>query len=102
MAMHWTREALERLEWGPQPPSVSSSVSTHHFARQPPLNLAIQEIGISLLWPAFARGDVPAKLIILQQEDWKLRRNTQQRAFLSPQFIIPRRKGCPSPSPIID
>lgn len=36
--------------------------------------------------------------------DWKLRRNTQQqRSLRRPRFIIsPRRKGCPSPSPILD
>jgi hypothetical protein len=36
-------------------PFVSSSVSTHHFGRQPPPNLAVKEIGVSLLWPVSAR-----------------------------------------------
>ena len=63
MAMHPpTGEALKMLRWDPQPPpvvSVSSSVSTHHFARQPPPNLAVQEIGVSLLWPVSTKGVVP-------------------------------------------
>ena len=56
MAMHHPQGGVGKAGVGPSRlPFVSSSVSTHHFGRQPPPNLAVKEIGVSLLWPVSAR-----------------------------------------------
>lgn len=101
------RGGVGRLEWGPQPPPVSSSVSTHHFARQPPPNLAVNCSSGDRSQPSLVcirqRGrskhvPVPAKLIILQQDI--LEASEEHSATKALPSSIPRRNAAPPRSSI--